>query len=424
MNDRYKKYFDSISPEKKLTEDTLAKMYEELNCVSEPKKFDIKLWAALAVCTAAAVSAVLFSPDIKNIGNSNSDNLPAAENPSVTLNTTVCTSECTGSHTHSIVLTELSQGISCEYTDSLVSSSVQDPAAVPESKPSSGTAVTDKTSSEPVLTAGGKVTTPEKVDVTEKNTETEKVTEVTTKAETRVTADATLPSFNEPELTHACTTAKNPEGGLPPQATTKVTSLDTPVSTMVSSESASIPDVEDPAVQPTAEPTSKPPGAENWYTEYIDGYEIKINYAEYCYDNSVGNEEPVELSKAEEVLGKGIIPESALSMSSEHYSYAGAGDSSFDYGFCMSIGTTGIPVADQDDYILFSVSPSDYSTSGYTPVYYNPSYTYINGRSLCFGVADELPGVYFCTFNKNNLRYRIMVRGYSLYDLVYIITNM
>ena len=117
------------------------------------------------------------------------------------------------------------------------------------------------------------------------------------------------------------------------------------------------------------------------------------------------NMEPVELSKAEEVLGAGIIPEDALSMSSDIYGYAEAEDSSFDYGFFMSIGTTGIPDTEQDDYILFSVSPSDYYTAGFTPVYYDSHYTYINGKEYCFGISDEFPGIYFCTFNKNNQRY-------------------
>ena len=185
MNDRYKKYFDNISPEKKLTEDTLAKMYRELEVVSEPKKFNFRIWVALAACTAAAVSAVIFSPDIKDIGNSNPDNLPAAENPSVTENTTACAAECTGSDTHTVVFTESGQVITGEYTCSLVSSvtsSVQDSAAVTEGPLSSGVGVTDthKTSSGPVLTSGVKITATEKLDVTEKITVTEKVTEATT----------------------------------------------------------------------------------------------------------------------------------------------------------------------------------------------------------------------------------------------------
>lgn len=439
MNDRYKKYFDNISPEKKLTEDTLAKMYRELEVVSEPKKFNFRIWVALAACTAAAVSAVLFSPDIRNTGNSNSENFPAAENPSVTENTTACAAECTGSDTHTVVFTESGQVITGEYTCSLVSSvtssvtsSVQDSAAVTEGPLSSGVGVTDthKTSSGPVLTSGVKITATEKLDVTEKITVTEKVTEATTieGLMTIAPAPATSPYYGEPEGTHACTTANNPGEELSPEATTRPSPDDQPLDTMVSTvRPGSIPDG-DPAETKDAEavepPNKVPAEPDSMYTEYIYGYEININYADYFCEVPATNMEPVELSKAEEVLGAGIIPEDALSMSSDIYGYAEAEDSSFDYGFFMSIGTTGIPDTEQDDYILFSVSPSDYYTAGFTPVYYDSHYTYINGKEYCFGISDEFPGIYFCTFNKNNLRYRISVRGYSLYDLVYIVSNM
>lgn len=433
MNDRYKKYFDNISPEKKLTEDTLAKMYEELEVVSDPKKFDFRIWAALAVCTAAAVSAVIFSPDIKDIGNSNPDNLPAAENPSVTVNTTLCSAECPDTHT--VVFTEPGQEITGEYTGSLVSSftasSVQDSAAETTLISCAGVTDTHKPSTEPALTSGGKVTATEKVNVTEKITVTGKVTEVTHKEETSVVAVTTSLVCGEPEVTHACTTAldpcitsKEPEGGLCPEATTRVEPLITIASTYPpSDEPADKPEEtkDAEAAEPPLTDSEVPDGV---YKKYIYGYAIYINHADYFCDVPATNMEPVELSKAEEVLGEGIIPECALLMSSDSCSYAEAGDSSFDYGFLMSIGTTGIPDTEQDNYILFSVSPSNYLTSGYTPVYDNPYYTYINGSRYCFGISDELPGIYFCTFYKNDLMYRITVRGYSLYDLVDIISNM
>lgn len=409
MNDRYKKYFDNISPEKKLTEDTLAKMYRELEVVSEPKKFDFRIWAALAACTAAAVSAVLFSPDIRNTGNSNSENFPVAENSSETLSTTICTSECTGSHTHSVVFTELSTDTSFEYTDTLISS-VQHEVPVSAGTVSSAYEVTNahKTTSEPVFTESVGVTSSEKIDVTESVSETP---ETTTLPEDK---DNTLPpDICEPETTPCCTTGMQ-------ECVTITPDYEKPVSTMMSSEPAGI--VDDP-INSGSSGESGNPDEGGWYTEYINGYEIYINYAVYCYGVSVTEEERVELSKAEEVLGKGFIPESALSMSQLNYSYANAWDSSFDRGFCMSIGTTRKPVVGQDSYIHFSVSPSRPDTLGFVPVYEEPVYTYVNGTEYCFGVSNLFSNSY-CTFFKNGLYYRIMFRGYELCDLIDMIFSI
>lgn len=76
-NNDYKKYFDKISPDSRLIEDTKKKMMEELNSTVYKEKNHIVVYkriAAAAACFAIVGSAVVMVPKLKNVPVSTNNN--------------------------------------------------------------------------------------------------------------------------------------------------------------------------------------------------------------------------------------------------------------------------------------------------------------------------------------------------------------
>ncbi len=76
-NNEYKNYFDKISPDNRLIEDTKKKMMEELNSTVYKEKHNIFVYrriAAAAACFAIVGSAVVMVPKLKNAPVSNNNN--------------------------------------------------------------------------------------------------------------------------------------------------------------------------------------------------------------------------------------------------------------------------------------------------------------------------------------------------------------
>lgn len=76
-NNEYKKYFDKISPDNRLIEDTKKKMMEELNSTVYKEKKNIVVYrriAAAAACLAIVGSAVVMVPKLKNVPVSTKNN--------------------------------------------------------------------------------------------------------------------------------------------------------------------------------------------------------------------------------------------------------------------------------------------------------------------------------------------------------------
>lgn len=88
-NNDYKKYFDKISPDNRLIEDTKKKMMEELNSTVYKEKNHIVVYrkiAAAAACFAIVGSAVVMVPKLRNAPVS------TKKNPSVQINQSESTS--------------------------------------------------------------------------------------------------------------------------------------------------------------------------------------------------------------------------------------------------------------------------------------------------------------------------------------------
>ena len=88
-NNDYKKYFDKISPDNRLIEDTKKKMMEELNSTVYKEKNHIVVYrkiAAAAACFAIVGSAVVMVPKLRNAPVSTKNN------PSVQINQSESTS--------------------------------------------------------------------------------------------------------------------------------------------------------------------------------------------------------------------------------------------------------------------------------------------------------------------------------------------
>jgi len=69
MSNRYRDYYSNITPDKKLVAETLRKMHEiesDSITAAPSHRIDIRPFAAVAACAAAAVSAVIFGPDFNN----------------------------------------------------------------------------------------------------------------------------------------------------------------------------------------------------------------------------------------------------------------------------------------------------------------------------------------------------------------------
>ena len=109
MSNRYKDYFDNISPDKKLTEDTLKKMREEMSNEKKPVRFDIRPFAAVAACAAVTVSALLLSPDLGKPGNGQNGKDAAIENVTVTTTAAYVTENTSDSQAVTTAVSEFTE---------------------------------------------------------------------------------------------------------------------------------------------------------------------------------------------------------------------------------------------------------------------------------------------------------------------------
>lgn len=392
MSNRYKEYFDNISPDKKLTEDTLRKMREEMSMEKKRIRFDIRPFAAVAACAAITVTALIISPDLKNTSGKPDINDAAVENAAVTAEAEITVSDLSVSDSSAAYIAYNTVSETEAVTTGISSVSVKESEHCVSLVPS----VTHRT--EQVKSSVSSLSASE-TDI--------KSEEIITEA--AVTQQVVVPAFTENIVTD------EPES---PKETEKITQT-------------ARPDLRPGQVHDSTDVTvpqsTVPPLIDNSFTFYktekVFGTEIYLNYGVDYYCPVPRNVIPRAISYAEEKFDLKVLSESITDNYDITSCYSDSRDPELDYGICITIG-------DETDLDSFSgkfisiTAALDEPYYGFDQSYFESVFTNIKGNSYLFGIDRNLSDVYFCRFSKNGLSYKIAFKGYSLDEAVSFVSQI
>lgn len=442
MSNRYKEYFDSITPDESLKNDTIRKMNEIMLDDEKTKKINIMPFAAVAACAAVTAGVLLLTPDI---GTNPSDSRPTIENVTTSEENSEIQSEETSVYTTSETaadsesITAVSEISSEQAAENSSTSGITSSAQAENS-----TAQQTATQNAPASSVSSAVQE-SKPSPSEKPVNSVKPSE-TESAETRPTAT------DKPVTLPASTDKDEPAA---PEATIHQTEHASPVQTPPPTRPPTVSPTMNPTMSPTVTPGAEPsraptsagvpdyapdhgnngsdgtaetpsgstgatsPGGSGVTYEYSNGYEIVINNGYYSYYEPY-NVNTLTPDEANEEFGKTVVSDRIFSwydfqritVSANSSSYTKSGviytfGSDSAYGKQMTVCAAGIGYSDY--YIIRSDTKK---------------YTYINNNEYLF-MADTYSGnLYQCLFCKNGIYYSILFRDFSLSEIITVIENI
>lgn len=419
MSNKYKKYFDNISPDKKLTEETIQKMHEELNRKGV-KNFNIAPFAVAAACIAVTASAIIFAPDLKkeiNIDSIMTDK-EAVETVSETTVTTVSRSESS-----SVSKTTGEMIISSSYssdgsqsafvssteqvcTDSVVSNSATTTEPVVVSSQTTSYTVTRVPVSSTSVSSS-KVTsiysTPESTEVTTIPSVSETEAVLTTETVISETLSSSYSEESMPETTLPNLRPGNPNGDMEVTTVPAYSEAPTCSSNVV---------------------TTNVSAGESYYDTVWVGYtEINVNYGfeyNYAYPYTADR---ISIRDAEELMDCSFTPSVLKEGFPETTGVYTRNDKSFRNGICFTFGEETSLDRKSGRFVSMAVSKENLLL-GYEASYLNPVYSQVDDKNIIFGTAGGFDDVYFSSFEYNGINYRFLFKGYTPEEMIQTIRSL
>lgn len=419
MSNNYKKYFDNISPDKKLTEETIQRMNEELNRKGV-KNFNIAPFVVAAACIAVTASAVIFAPDLKKEINTDSimTDKEAVEIVSETTVTTISKLESSGVSETTEEMIISSSYSSDESQSSCVSSTEQtrtDSAASNTESAAGPVVSSSKATSYTVTEIPASGTSASLSKITSINS-TQESTEVTTvpsvsETETVTTTEAviseTLSSSYSEEVSKETTLPNlrpgNPDGD---------------------KEVTTVPEYnEEPTCSSTSVTANAGDGESYYDTVWVDDTEININYGfeyNYAYPYTADR---ISIRDAEELMDCSFVPSLLKENFPDTTGVYTRNDKSFRNGVCFTFGEETALDRKSGRFVSMAVSRENLLL-GYEASYLNPVFSQVDGKNIIFGTAGGFDDVYFCSFEYNGINYRFLFKGYTPDEMIQTIRSL
>lgn len=372
MSKKYKEYFDNISPDDKLVENTRKKMLEELN--RPAKNYNIKPIVTAAACFLFTVSSIIIVPKL------NSPQI--AQTPSFTTETTTTT-----------LLSESTTKIE-EISQYQTSASIKK-----ETQPI--ITFTDKEIITTVSETEKSVQILEQTQVYSETVITDEVVETNTPLQiTEISLSAVPVTESEIVVTTVPVSETTSVNVRPGQSGGKITSVTDPIECCTITESRI-----------------------SYFTEIKEGDIIlNINQGyDYVYNYP---DEPLIISneRVEEFFGKNIIPyilsENFTDTKCIGYKY----DVDFSSGIIYTFGTETAPDKKTGKFISMSVG-EEIPECGYDISYINPVLTEIDGRNFVFGSLYGT-NTFACSFENMGVNFKFFFKGYSISEILEIIMSV
>lgn len=411
-NNEYKKYFDQVSPEQNLIEDTKKRMLQELNNSSVNNKKCTKIsfmrYGVLAACAAIAAVSVAMVPKPVKTNIPDSDSVADENQIDRTFTDTQTTSSVTKKKTTSVnsavipsvssVGTENDQiisGIITTVNSYPPDSNVPQQINTKNSSPVTTTTISKYYTDVPKQTVGHTQSEPSSPTL---NSETVAVT-------------TNLPCCTMP-VTY------------PASSTVPETSTNTGCQTLPEFKPGSSPN-KDPATDIGGGPPLG--GADHvYYNEYVeaDGYSgnINVNIENEYYAPRFKNTVSISLDMAQRYFGTDICPQI---LKDQYPDFVVQTDDKYglENGVGMIFGEySGLDVKDSK-YIVMAVSEMESNPLGYMLYMGNPLQTYINENGYTFAVLSQYTDTCFCSFQRDGLYYNICFKGYNLTDIVQLLLS-
>ncbi len=384
-NNEYKKYFDQVSPEQNLIEETKKKMLDEINkplvCSSKNTRVSFIRYGILTACAAAAAVSVALVPKPANTHISDSDN-------------------CSGNNQVDRSFTTVTDLSATTIISSKKTSS-------PIKNPNYSENI-ENTCQTPV--------TPNNADSVNDTDTTVPVTEVPTQSITR-TIETAVPQY---------TSAPSQTAYVPPQTRPQTDSIHTaPQCTVVVTAPAGYRPGASGGNQeggPVNTPmVTQPCCLEQIYKiekAEISGIETDI-YVNVEYDYIaplLKNTTDVSAEDAAQYFGDGYCPGNLSNMYPD-FKMKMPEEYGLEDGMCMIFGEhTGLD--EKNSKFAVVTLSKGYTNLKYAAFSYKPLLTVINGTQYSFTALSQYNDVYFCSFEKNGFYYDLCFKGFDLDQII------
>lgn len=401
MSDRYKKYFDNISPDEKLVEKTKQKMLDEL--YKKNKVFNIRYYAAVAACLAFVISAVVLAPSLVNS--------PLKHGTE------------TGTHAAAEHITESTVTDVCETSP-------------PSEKETD--ACTDITSVCQNDTEKIYLTTLVSSAETENSHKDENTfSESMTSTESDIVTDIT-------SLSHAPETSEIPETSETYFNTQTTEGMGIPISAIEGSEFVTVTVYSSsdlilrPGVSETTDITAECTTTVTQHTDLTEMTSVSYDTSEFCSEIDVDGRtiflnmgfeyeynfpayaQKVSMENARTHFGKSFVPPPLLELYPQETGYANKYDRDYSEGICYVFGEETYIDKLSGRFVSMTVSNSE-TSYGYNISCIRPVSTVINGEEYIFGTMEIYKNVYFCQFIHDEIYYKFLFKGYSAEEMMEII---
>jgi len=458
MSNRYKKYFENITPDQSLMDDTIRKMQEELKSDKKAVIFDIRPVAAIAACVAVTASAVIFSPGLKKpdisdphdqavenvtetTANTDDDSVSASSDTSAENNTTetniteitAAASESVPSESDSSVYsTGRNEASGEKTTDRKPESTVKTSAsAVPSVQHSKKPASSPAPVTKPAVT--------EKEQPQDPALKPEFTTALTTSAACTVTPTPppVMSPTKGPGYDNSGSSPNSPSTSYPSDKTDTAPTMAPTAAPTKAPAWPTIAPTASPTKSPTASPTMSPTAApgisggepdtstgnRDYIRKDVNGYTVLINYADSFINDFPSDRTEITYEYSSEIFGRDFLPRELKKQITSGYS--NAHDDTYSCGMVFSIGNES-SLLSGSRFINIGVSET-YSPYGYLPCCNGYGYmerSYIAGKETVFSTLPDVSDVYFCDVYTDRFQYRFTFKGYSLEEVVDIIEKL
>lgn len=402
-NNEYKKYYDKVSPDQKLVDETKIKMLEEL---AKTQRENITFWTASRRYIAAAACFVLIGATIAIVPNL--QKIPVAEN---NINKNAVTTTVTSIKPDDEALPVTS--VTTQKEDKIVSEKV--------------TTVTSDTRQD--ITALTGITLQTTVSSKQSDTNSQSVRETTVYSENTTQSEVnTQPTQTDkpdtPAVTQPPVTTQKPEissfsepivTDVPdvPQTTTGVLATTPAVTTTkIFKPGGATTDI---TTQAVSQSSSDITGEKNFYTKEISGIgEVCVNLS-YDYESVLfSNVSLVTRDDAAEFFD--AIPTKLVDENVEIIGIAEQYDNTFKNGISFDL-------SDEHGRNAFISIGKGTFAHRYKVYCKSPEITVIDGCDYNITEITKYDDVFICTFSKDNMYYNFKFEGYTIEEIFDILLS-
>lgn len=407
-NNEYKKYFDKVSPEQNLVEQTKKKMYDELNNQSSSKNNIRESFIRYGILAACAVIATVSVAVVPKPGKTN-----------------ITDQDCIQSNNQ----------IDKSSTDIQYTSLTQKNTNIGNSVVASESS--DVGSAEKITVIDGYVTTNPVYYFDKNESDFGNSVKNTSAATNKGTQSVSIPKHtsdnfqtSSPKLTQIIVTSAIPVSDVVTMPAITVPPITTIVGTAdsVISYTTTCPDYR-PGLPDITGGTNDGDSDVPDHVYYIADVQT-YNYSGKIYMNieneykapSFTNSIPSSMDEVKKYFGKDICPQQLIDQYPD-YLIKAEGNCSLENGIGMIFGEyTGLDLKNSK-YVVMSASDNNNTCLGYTIFSANPLYTSINGKTYTFSVLSQYPDAYFCSFEQDGIYYNFCFKNYDLADIIQLILS-